>query len=600
MITNLALRIWLPLINDLTNQGTEQTSFSIVASNTAINASGKLGKCYANTSNTAGGLISSSTVNLGTTQSMFCWFKFTSLMSDSSLGGALVTQHRYSKNTGMGITIKYVSSTTGYISVNTGTGSSRTYNTYCGTTLLQSNTWYHGGFTYDGSNTLKIYVNGVCEYTGNIGQMSCPAEYIGIFAWSLNGSSGATLHGNYKLNGSINDVRIYDECLSAKQVEEISKGLILHYPLDDATVEDTTNLCTVQYLSAATTGGWGGHTMVWSVVDSSTMPIPCSSCNKVDVTYSGSGGGGAGRQIQQITVSPSTMYYYSAYIKTSENFTKSSIQNMLYRYEKKSDGTAVTEAGCFSTANKTYLGDGWYRIWGSFTTNANTGYLTINFFVYPNSNQTYYIGCWQLEQKDHLTPYVLGTRANRNCIDVSGYKHHSTYNATATTNTSAPRFLKSTLFGAYGTPCTNFSDATMLSVLSSCTVTWWEKPTTTGNTLVFTGHTTSHYIGAGSSSTRLYDYNIGTSGITFYKDGVVQTTTYDSVAVYHAGTFHTANEWHHFALTGINLSAWTEFHLNKYSSGWPLNAYISDVRIYATVLSATQVQELCNTPVSKR
>jgi len=64
----------------------------------------------------------------------------------------------------MGITIKYVSSTTGYLSVNTGTGSARTYNTYCGTTLLQANTWYHGGYTYDGTN-IRIYVNGVCEKT---------------------------------------------------------------------------------------------------------------------------------------------------------------------------------------------------------------------------------------------------------------------------------------------------------------------------------------------------------------------------------------------------------------------------------------------------
>jgi hypothetical protein len=67
---------------------------------------------------------------------MFCWFKFTSLNSSSSLGGNLVSQHRYASNAGMGISIKYVSSTTGYLSVNTGNGSSRTYNTYCGTTLL--------------------------------------------------------------------------------------------------------------------------------------------------------------------------------------------------------------------------------------------------------------------------------------------------------------------------------------------------------------------------------------------------------------------------------------------------------------------------------
>lgn len=228
----MSLVVWLPLNGNLENKGTSDLQFTAISTNTSINASGKIGQCYSNNSFSAGGLCSNATINLGQHQSMFCWFKFTSLNSSSSLGAGLVSQHRYSSNTGMGITIRYASSTTGYLSVNTGTGSSRTYNTYYGTTLLQANTWYHGGYTYDGS-TIKIYVNGNCEKTQAYSNMSVPADYITAFCWSMSGTSGSTVHGDYKLNGLLNDVRIYDECLSPLQVHELAQGLVLHYSFNN-------------------------------------------------------------------------------------------------------------------------------------------------------------------------------------------------------------------------------------------------------------------------------------------------------------------------------------------------------------------------------
>lgn len=228
----MALQVWLPLLGNLDNQGLSDLRFSLVSgSPISVDASGKIGSCYKNTANT-GGIVSDKTIDLGQNQSMFCWFKFTSLTSASSLGGCAVSQHRHSNNSGMGITIKYVSQTTGYLSVNTGTKTGRTYNTYTGTTLLQANTWYHGGYTFDGS-TIRIYLNGKLEKEHAFSGMYVPADYLMVFCWSLNGSTGSAIYEAYHLIGSVNDVRIYDHCLSDKEVKEISKGLVMHYPLND-------------------------------------------------------------------------------------------------------------------------------------------------------------------------------------------------------------------------------------------------------------------------------------------------------------------------------------------------------------------------------
>jgi len=41
-------------------------------------------------------------------------------------------------------------------------------------------------------------------------------------------------------------VRIYDHCLSDKEVQEIAKGLVLHYKLDDTYIENSTILsCSI-------------------------------------------------------------------------------------------------------------------------------------------------------------------------------------------------------------------------------------------------------------------------------------------------------------------------------------------------------------------
>ena len=81
-----------------------------------------------------------------------------------------------------------------------------------------ANTWVHMAITFDGSNLL-IYKNGQLAVT----QTGKTSAY--TFDKSYYISFGKTPQ-------KLNDFRIYDECLSQKQIKEISKGLVAHYKLD--------------------------------------------------------------------------------------------------------------------------------------------------------------------------------------------------------------------------------------------------------------------------------------------------------------------------------------------------------------------------------
>jgi len=77
--------------------------------------------------------------------------------------------------------------------------------------------WIHICFTTDGTN-VKAYRDGV------------------LVSSASNGTNG-WLTGNIRLrgeryNGFLNDFRVYDSILSPREVAEIAKGLVLHYPLN--------------------------------------------------------------------------------------------------------------------------------------------------------------------------------------------------------------------------------------------------------------------------------------------------------------------------------------------------------------------------------
>lgn len=600
----MSLIVWLPLNGDLHNQGISDLIFSTASSSTTTNTNGKIGTCYTNNSHTTGGLISNKPILLGAQYSMCCWFKFTDLEVNSNLGGGLISQHRYSKSTGFGLTIKYVSSTTGYLSVNTGTGSSRTFNTYCGTTLLQANTWYHACGTYDGTN-IKIYVNGILEKTQAY-TMSAPEDYLTIFCWSLSGSSGATIYDGYKLNGALNDVRIYNHCLSAAEVKEIAQGLVLHYKLDASSEEKITTIPSTNVYSyptfntSATGGGWNhwgpsGHSGNYGQNTDKKYIY-----NKNN-TYS-----------HWITENAGTGKYYLLYQSPAFEGGYRSLQAII----KEENSLPITESICYPTWNAQNggvpnnkwtsiksLGDGFYYCCcEGVSQNGSNDLIGID----VNSGYKIYVSECYLEN-DTETCSPIFTYSSNIIQDSSGYSHNGSILNSILISSDAPRYSTSTNLVA-GNSAINCGRGAM--VTDSITVNLWLKSSTWANPVSCTESGGWNF----ESNGDYFRFPVFISGVG-YKYGIsaikrtelcnnqwrMLTGVYDRIngriKIYIDGELnndYNAGTTNVIGYNGSNV-IWLGAEASSSSTAFASNGMaglFSDFRIYCTALSAANIKQL--------
>lgn len=216
----MALQVWLPLINNLNNNGV--ANINIIASGTEINSAGKLGSSYQfDGSDDYISLDGNSLYNIFKGGNYPFSIAFWIYHNDSNRG---IIFGDY----GLSGTIRFnIELTTSHrIRFYWDASPDKTFSTE---TNVELQKWNHIAITYDGLK-INCYKNGICSSDIQQGILDTKNKTTGLF---FIGRDNRT--GNTAFNGKINDFRIYDHCLSAAEVKEISQGLVLHYKLDDFT-----------------------------------------------------------------------------------------------------------------------------------------------------------------------------------------------------------------------------------------------------------------------------------------------------------------------------------------------------------------------------
>lgn len=205
----MALQVWLPLLGNLDNQGLAPVQITNV--NATIDNNGKLGKCYS--FNGTNAKIQIDNLPKPKNVSVALWFKLTAERSG---------YRKFLFTAWQGITLELATNNTITCSVY----SNNQQIGYCRTNYaILVDKWTHIVYTFEEGVGTKLYLNGNFVTSANV---TTP------ISWGTNNfQSNIGWYTNMYFQGCINDFRYYDHTLSAKEVEEISKGLIMHYKFNE-------------------------------------------------------------------------------------------------------------------------------------------------------------------------------------------------------------------------------------------------------------------------------------------------------------------------------------------------------------------------------
>ena len=589
----MALRVWLPLNGDLRNQGISNLNTIIMPTCATIDNSGKIGKCY-----TSDGTVAGVSTNFNFQASEFsiaAWVRINTRVNAWRCPIKLI--HSTEKDY-IGFCCEH-NTQASYIGFhfyktidNTNTPIFDTYPI----TDMPIGEWVHLTVTYNGKTAI-YYKNGIKINSSTIAAAKQNAianiDRI-IMLGSDGGRSGAAV------KSSLNDVRIYDNCLSAAEVREISQGLVLHYKLDAAT-QSQTNLvpCGTTYTKTSpwtiTTKNIDGYK--W--VTNSAFEATPSTTYTISVECDGTLSTGHGPGDLSIDQKPWSFWLYICNVDTTKSWQNGAYDSPIN----------------LNKNNYNYRKIGNAHVW-TYTLSNTQKYISLRTNCYSDGTNNITINWWnmKIEKGSIYTPC-----GDENYIiqDSSGYNHNGTiigdlmlisnsqrYSAATKWNCSDPTTNNNTGLCYIQTPLT-------LTTPLQMSITWWAKPESGY------GGSTSHAAFCTSNNTSApTDYN---TTAFHHRDSGFDIYPSDGSGVKRLSFTYTKNEWHHYAVTydgttarayqdgvlktsieiGANktLASFSQLYIgfSKAGGAWrkTLGSY-SDFRVYVTQLLDTDVKQLYN------
>ena len=471
----------------------------------------------------------------------------------------------------------------------------------CTATTFTLDTWNHIACIYK-NGEIKIYLNGILNktYTTTITPVLNSSQHLGI---------GAASNGAEKLTGYLNDVRIYDHALSQKEVEEIAKGLVVHYKLSENRNVMANVYSYPTFNTSSANGGWShwggsGHAGSFSqntnkeyIYDKSKtyshLVSDGASGTKDYLVYQSPAFDGGYRSLQCICKEANSL-------PISDSF--------FYPDWNARDGGAAAK----KWTSITHLGDGFYlcKCEGIHQNGSNN---LIGFYV--KVGYSVYISEAYCENDREICSDIFSQTNLADVNDSSGYGNNGTFSNSSNIKiiTDPPKYSYGIHLSKTKINCTTGFPS---SDNPDFTVVFWTR-IFSDITYVSYGDLTGMYdTGQGNNTFRLeLCGSPASNNIMWFRGPSGQSSGGFNMNSSSSSGWFSKDTWHQIALTGNGQTKQYICYLdgvqcgtyNGSANSWSptgqfyigdtveATADFSDYRIYATALTPEQIKELYNT-----